>query len=316
MKLELPSILEEDWDTLPATVVPISKVPSETQMDDAREPPVGVWKHNDDMDDAKWGAMDVVVHKTEPKDLGPDEPHGTVAVAENVKSNTAGKVKPYQLQFLAPGMEADPLDQKKVGVWRLGMLYTGWPPKSNDGSIRQVGRLSKLASEFEEGSRRNVGELSPWQTDGDWASARAIVFPRRNAPRVNIDDAARGVWKSKNPLPDDWEPQAVAIHPENAVIDEDIPNGVWGTKSSSEPDEKGQWKLKDVFFYPPGETCDDECTPRGKWALEGSNAQWPPASTASETPHRSASLRASFFLLGSPQRTVRKLRMPDVFSGK
>jgi hypothetical protein len=264
--------------------------------------------------------MDVVVYKTEPKDLGPDEPHGTVAVAENVKPNTAGKVKPDQLQFLAPGMEADPADQKKVGVWRLGLLYTGWPPKTNDGSIRKVlGGLSKLASEFEEGSRRNVGKLSQWQTDGDWESARAIVFPRRKAPRVNIDDVARGVWKSKNPLPDDWEPQGLAIHPENAVIDEDIPNGVWGTKSSSEPDEKGQWKPNDVFFYPPGETRDDECTPRGKWALGGSNAQWPPASTESETPRRSQSLRAAPIPSGSPQakrRSVGKLRMPDFFSGK
>lgn len=54
--------------------------------------------------------------------VGPDEPHCTVAVAENVKPNTGGKVKPDQMQFVAPNMEADPLDQKNVGLWRLGKV--------------------------------------------------------------------------------------------------------------------------------------------------------------------------------------------------
>eukprot|EP00980_Cylindrotheca_fusiformis_P000169 scaffold26_cov117-Cylindrotheca_fusiformis.AAC.10 len=321
----LPSILEEDWETLPATVVSdstgsLADTIEGAEMENASDPPVGVWKHSEKMDDSTWGAVDVTVHRTKPNDLKAGEPYGTVAVIPDAKANSVGKIQPRQLQFFAPGADTDPPSLRKVGVWRFSEPGGGWPP---NGSNRNVGRLSQIASNFDSPRKSNkVGKLPKWQTtDGDWKSSRGIVFPRKHAPRGNIDDVSRGVWKSKNPIDDNWEAQDVVLHPENTpAIDDGTPNGIWGTLSSSEPDEKGQWKPHDVLFYPPGEAPGEECKRRGKWSLSlGPKAKWPPAVTSFVSPSRVSKLSGLPSPVSSPSprtRSVGKLKLPDLFSGK
>mmetsp|Transcript_40360 Transcript_40360/g.97456 ORF Transcript_40360/g.97456 Transcript_40360/m.97456 type:complete len:545 (-) Transcript_40360:52-1686(-) len=259
-----PSILDDKWETLPAVVLPEEDVPEveEAAMKSEEPTQIGVWKTDEDTKDFE--PMDVVIHKEEPTDLEPDEPHGQVVVANDAKPNKAGKLAPGKLMFLAPDAEPDPVDCKPVGHWRPGRLRQGWPPTGDGGEPRKVGKLPK------------------WQAGGGWKTSNAIVYPKRSAPNVSFGGTSRGVWKSKKPVDDKWKAQPVTLHKGEPDIDDDRPQGVWGTDPAAKPNEFGQFKPKDLHFYPPGETPEDEkeCVVQGKWYFAEKSA-WPPSTDSS-----------------------------------
>ncbi|KAL3930938.1 MAG: hypothetical protein SGBAC_011543, partial [Bacillariaceae sp.] len=132
------SIFDDDWNTLPATVVP--KSTAEVVVPDVTDPMIGVWKQKDDStDDSDWAPLDVIVAKEEPKDLAPNEPHGVVGVKEDAKPTTGGKLKPKEVVFYPPGEEPEN-DVKKVGTWRTGKLNSPWPPSKVDKAAAPVSR--------------------------------------------------------------------------------------------------------------------------------------------------------------------------------
>jgi len=245
----LPSVIDDNWDNLPAVVIPAVDKEAKKAPEDATVPHLGTWKQKDNTDDTDWGPLDVVVSKSEPDDLAPDEPHGIVAVPEDATPNAAGKLVPKDLLFLPPGEKPD-ADMKEVGHWRPKKWKGEWPPPKK--------------------SHLPTKKLPQWQTDSDWFKGTAVVFPSDKAPEKNQDNVSRGIWKTDTPLPASLSPQELLIQPVDAELeDPNKRNGVWGTSVDSVPDESGQYKPKDVFFYPPTRKPGDECTPRGRWTLVG-----------------------------------------------
>ncbi|CAJ1954371.1 unnamed protein product [Cylindrotheca closterium] len=260
-----PSILDDNWETLPAVVIAEDDVPDLEAVAMKSEEPtqIGVWRTDENTKDFE--PMDVVIHKEEPTDLEPDEPHGQVVIANDAKPNKVGKIAPGKLIFLAPDATPDPVDCKPVGHWRPGRLGQGWPPTGDGGEPRKVGKLPK------------------WQAGGGWKTGNAIVYPKKSVPNVNFGGTSRGVWKSKNSVDDKWKAQPVTLYKGDPDIDDDRPQGVWGTDPGAKPDVLGQWKPKDLHFYPPGESPenDKECVVQGKWSF-AEKSSWPP-STESKT---------------------------------
>jgi len=249
----VPSVVDDNWDSLPAVVIPASDEDAENAPEDATDPHLGTWKQNDDTDDKDWGPLDVVINKNEPDDFAPDEPHGIVAVPEDAKPNAVGKLDPKDMQFVAQG-EKPGSGMKEVGHWRPKAWNGEWPPKKKNGD------RSKLPTK----------KLPNWQTDSDWIKDKAFIFPPDKAPKKNEDNVSKGIWKTDEPLPAGLEPQEVVIQPVGAELeDENKRNGVWGTSADSVTDENGQYKPEDVLFYPPSKEPGDECKPRGRWSLVG-----------------------------------------------
>ena len=147
----------------------------------------------------------------------------------------------------------------------------------------------------------------------------AWVFPESNVPGVDNSES-RGIWKFNTPKSkkggtkkgddnDDsrsqWQAKKVQLYSEDEKMEEqqkndsDNPNttkvwGKWGIRRGAEPDDKWNWKPKDLWFYPPGEDPADECLIQGSWAALKST--WPP-------PTRK---------IGRSLRQVGKLQIPSI----
>ncbi len=68
-------------------------------------------------------------------------------------------------------------------------------------------------------------------------------------------------------------------------MDECRPHGVWGLAPGALPDEAGNWKPNDLWFYGPGDTPPhDNWKPQGLWTYPpGSNKKdWPPLAKEAE----------------------------------
>jgi len=243
-----PGKLNKDWPPVkmpdisgPAKVVPMSKVPKSQGRDD---PLTGVWKHNDDTDDANWDQMDVVITKEPVAFLEPGEPHGVVAVKEGVKPNKVGKLDPADLKFFSPGAEA-PSTYNKVGHWRARQLNQIYPPSK------------------------------PTWPD---VSGPARVVPMSKAPKSQ-GVPLTGVWKHTDDTDDsEWSPMDVIITKDPpSDLGKREPHGIVAVDRDAKLNKVGKLNPEDLAFFsrssepPPAFTAWGHWRPRKK-----SSQEWPP----------------------------------------
>ena len=283
----------------------------------------GVWIPSDNApSDRDWEPIDVNVYPSKPNDIDESKPHGVVAVTNTAETDDNGMWDPKDILFLPPNTEPNEDEVTPIGIWKPlpGRLNETWPPVSPSRS-----RKSLL-----------VGKLPKWQTSPDWISCNAIVTSRKHAPDQNSDETPRGIWKfagrnqAKRPSSagiesdeDNWAPQTVCMYQdgkEPADIERGT-HGIWGTNPCAEPDPFGQWKPKDLWFFGPSESPDqdyNDFVKRGKWAFQPGklNAKWPP-SPLIKSPMRVSIPKFEYWsgdkesAKASP--SVGKLKIPGVF---
>ena len=333
-KLNVPSCFDGyNFKPRKARVFPRSKVdtpdgPKKFRPINDGDNVTGVWgtpKGKGPIDDSDWDPMDVMIHPSNPDDINESQPHGAVAIANTARADKDGSWDPKDMIFLPPNTEADKDKVTPIGIWKPapGRLSNTWPPVSPSKKRNSV----------------LVGKLPKWQSPGDWKSCNAVVTSRRHAPDQNSDDTPRGIWKvgrkdqSKRPSAagtgdsdeDNWAPQTICMYQDGKEPAEigRLPHGIWGTKPGAEPDAFGQWKPKDLWFYPPGESPDGDdeknFVPRGKWSYppEKSNAKWPP-SPLNKSPTRVSVPKFEYWSgskdISKESPAVGKLKVPGVFA--
>ena len=230
----------------PAKVVPNSKAPYRLGKDDAL---IGVWKHNDDTNDADWDPIDVDISKDLPSGLEPGEPHGLVAVEKGVRPDTTGRLEPSDLKFFTPGEEPPPA-YNKVGHWRPGKLNQDWPP------------VKRKLLDF----------------DGP-----ATVVPKSKAPHQQFEETPlTGVWKHKDGTNDtDWDPMNVIISKEAvAFLESGEPHGLVAIEIDVKQNDDGTLDPSDISFFKPREEPPPHYKKVGHWRLGKLNQDWPPVKSA------------------------------------
>ena len=252
-----PEVIDQKWPPVtlfipdlegPAIVTPECKAPYSQGED---EPQHGVWKHNDDTDDADWVPMDVIISKEPVTFLEPGEPHGICAVKDGWKPNVVGKLKPEDLAFFTPG-EEPPAKYNKVGHWRPGKLNQGWPPTT----------MPDIAGP-------------------------ARVVPKSKAPyRVDENSPLTGLWKHNDGTDDaDWDPIDVIITKEPcSFLDEGEPHGIVTIKDGAKLNNVGKLDPKDLEFFTPGEEPSPKISKADHWHWRPGklNQDWPPVSKKEE----------------------------------
>ena len=251
-----PGKLNYDWPPVkpklpdfngPAKVWPRSSAPHNQSK---RTPLAGVWKHNDDLDDSDWDPLNVFVSKDEPTVYAGD-PHGIVAVDENVKPNADGTVDPKDICFFLPD-EEPPLNFNKVGFWKPVL-----PPSPKKPSPKKIAR--------------DLGEAEFPSLDGDIAK----VVPKSKIEHRSIKDPKLvGVWEHNDDTDDsDWEPLHVIIS--NDPPPDTAFSGIVAVEEGVKLNAVGKLDPADLKFFTPGEDPPTTYRKLGHWVPVEKSA-WPP----------------------------------------
>jgi len=225
------SILDDDWKTVPATVVPKSS--AKDAVPDIAGPMIGVWKQKDDStDDSKWAPMNVIVEKEVPKDLAPDEPHGAVGVKEDAKPTAGGKLRPEEVVFYPPGDEPGD-DVKFVGTWRTGKLNSTWPPSTVDKSPALVSE-GKLKTDAISEELEDAGVKAPTKVKEDGESGgSAGVAKKSDEEEQKLEDKSNDKDEAQAPEEDNMVPKTNAKSDE--AVEESKPAAAEGETPKPRP---------------------------------------------------------------------------------
>jgi hypothetical protein len=101
-------------------------------------------------------------------------------------------------------------------------------------------------------------QIQTKRTSGRLEATKCLVFPKRKAPKNPDDSKPQGIWKYgpgyKPATEDDWDPKEVWIYrwgqQPNDLDDLPKPHGL---APDAEPDDHGNWKVENMWFYAPSE---------------------------------------------------------------
>jgi len=199
------------------------------------------------VDDSDWDPIEVVISEEDPAAfLGPEEPHGIVAVKEGATPNKVGKIDPSDLKFFTPG-EEPPHKLKKVGHWRPKKSDQEWPP----------------------------GKAKLPNLDGEVAK----ILPESKLPkRQGRNYPLTGSWKHNDDTDDsDWKPMDVVITEEEPkFLEPGEPHGIVGVEEGVKPNKVGKLDPADLKFFTPGEKQPRNFNKLGHWRPKDLDQSFPP----------------------------------------